>query len=174
MSNNTKRECAREVLRLESQGKIRTVGVQLFWLCELADVSLPLVSRYVGCADSTIYRIVQGECSPRADLYQKIESLVKMMAMAIGTEELPHMNSDSKLVRLEGEEGLAVFQQIVAPFLSTIHQPVYAEEHIPDYLERYTAVRKKIVKRLREADAQADCTDGPERTYPPEAHQPAH
>lgn len=172
MVTNCARELDATVIKLEGQGNIRYLGIQLYWMCQIAQVSIPVVAEYLNTSDSTLYRHIQMEVTIKSDLYQRVESLIQLMARMHKDGVLPCVR-DGEIVDLIGEQGLSEFDELVVPYLRHVEQPVIAAEFMDDYKSEYDIARKKIVKQLREADDRVSGTASSTGTSHPEDRQAA-
>lgn len=168
-------ECASldaAILKLESQGALRHVGVQLYWMLKISRVSAPIIAEFAGTSDSTIYRHMQADVVIKSDLHERFVSAIRLLALAVRDDVLPVKDDEGKERQLLGAEGLEEFNALIEPYLVNVRKPVYAMAILKDYADRYERVRGRVVKNLKAAPDPAVDTDSSVDTAPVEDHPP--
>lgn len=135
-------------IRLDEEGFVRFVGSQLYWILEIAKVSIPVAARYLQISDNTLYRHIMAEADIKSSLNSKCEAFISLLAYAVRDGALPLLEGEEE-VMLQGNDAHNDLAQIVSPYVSSVVPPIIAESILTDYVQRYHEAREQVQERIR-------------------------
>lgn len=151
-----------KILALEEQGYVRYSGVQLYWIMEIAQVSVPVAAEFVRASPNTLYRHMAADTDIKTSIHSRLDALMALLAMMVRDDVLPIKDEDGANDKLVGEQGVKVLNELIQPYLPHVVQRVVAADYLGDYVERYEAAKQSVGSRISSvasSPAQPDSTD---------------